>query len=68
MATASVWSDSYDGDIHLYKSPLRPIPAYMLPEGSTIVLGFPYNEREIRTTAPLPEHFVSQWSLEEVTA
>ena len=63
MATAMVWSDEYAGRQYIYESPYRPIPAYMLPAGMTVVVEVGRSDRVIVTTTPLPTHFVQQWSL-----
>lgn len=68
MPTQSVWSDEYSGPRYAYHSPLRPITATLLPQGYTVVIVLPWDPRTIITTQPLPEHFISQWSLEEVRA
>lgn len=66
MPIHSVWSDEYTGPRYTYYSPLRPIPATLLPEGYTVVVGSTSapDLSVITTTKPLPQRFIDQWSLE----
>ena len=61
---AVFWSDEYTGPRYTYYSPLRPIPAHLLPAGFTTVLTSGQAQDIIVTTKPLPESFVGQASLE----
>lgn len=68
MAIKAVWDDEYTGPRYTYYSPLRPFPVYLLPTGWVAVITGPGSDpRTIVTTEPLPQQFIDQTSLEEVS-
>ena len=68
MAIQGVWSDEYSGPRYTYYSSLRPFPVYLLPTGYVVVITGPGSDpRTIVTTEPLPQQFIDQTSLEQVT-
>ena len=64
MTIQSVWSDEYKGERFTYYSPLRPVSPINLPLGTIYVTEVGRDPRIVVTTAPLPDSFIKQTSLE----
>ena len=60
----AVYDDEYTGERFTYYSPLRPIAYSLIPKECEVVIKPSLDSRTVITTNPLPDDFISQWSLE----